>query len=135
MTPRFVIQRLTRRRTERQGDFQRQQRQPAERYRLRFAHAVGDNRTHRVQLFALLWPQRPALNETLRSLLHLRHQLRHAPRVLARDFQRQQRQPAERYRLRFAHAVGDNRTHFNQFVQTWTTACSCLRCCGRSVRR
>jgi hypothetical protein len=29
----FVIQRLTRRRTERQGDFQRQQRQPAERYR------------------------------------------------------------------------------------------------------
>jgi len=37
----------------------------------------------RVQLFALLWPQRPALNETLRSLLHLRHQLRHAPRVLA----------------------------------------------------
>jgi hypothetical protein len=37
----------------------------------------------RVQLFALLWPQRPALNETLRSLLHLRHQLRLSGRVIS----------------------------------------------------
>jgi hypothetical protein len=37
----------------------------------------------RVQLFALLWPGQGALNENLRSLMHLRHQLRHAPRLLA----------------------------------------------------
>lgn len=37
----------------------------------------------RVQLFALLWPTQPALSDMLRQLLHLRHQLRHASRVLA----------------------------------------------------
>ncbi|ORM72351.1 SrfC [Pantoea wallisii] len=37
----------------------------------------------RVQLFALLWPGQAALSESLRTLLHLRHQLRQAPRVLA----------------------------------------------------
>ncbi len=37
----------------------------------------------RVQLFALLWPGQNPLNESLRSLMHLRHQLRHAPRLLA----------------------------------------------------
>lgn len=37
----------------------------------------------RVQLFSLLWPTEPALNDTLRSLLHLRHQLRNSSRVLA----------------------------------------------------
>jgi len=37
----------------------------------------------RVQLFALLWPGQHPLSETLRSLMHLRHQLRHAPRLLA----------------------------------------------------
>lgn len=37
----------------------------------------------RVQLFALLWPNQVALNEQLRSLMHLRHQLRQAPRLLA----------------------------------------------------
>lgn len=37
----------------------------------------------RVQLFSLLWPSQPALNEMLRSLLHLRHQLRNSSRLLA----------------------------------------------------
>ncbi len=37
----------------------------------------------RVQLFALLWPTQPELSEALRALLHLRHQLRSASRVLA----------------------------------------------------
>ncbi|WP_336749172.1 virulence factor SrfC family protein [Pantoea vagans] len=37
----------------------------------------------RVQLFSLLWPAQPALNEMLRTLLHLRHQLRNSSRVLA----------------------------------------------------
>ena len=37
----------------------------------------------RVQLFALLWPGQNPISETLRSLMHLRHQLRHAPRLLA----------------------------------------------------
>ncbi|QGY29030.1 virulence factor SrfC family protein [Pantoea cypripedii] len=37
----------------------------------------------RVQLFALLWPGQAVLSESLRSLMHLCHQLRHAPRVLA----------------------------------------------------
>jgi len=37
----------------------------------------------RVQLYALLWPNQPALSDTLRPLLHLLQQLRHAPRVLA----------------------------------------------------
>ncbi|MDO6406073.1 virulence factor SrfC family protein [Pantoea phytobeneficialis] len=37
----------------------------------------------RVQLFALLWPGQNSLSESLRSLMHLRHQLRHAPRVMA----------------------------------------------------
>ncbi|MDI3416870.1 virulence factor SrfC family protein [Pantoea sp. V106_11] len=37
----------------------------------------------RVQLFSLLWPAEPALNELVRSLLHLRHQLRNSTRVLA----------------------------------------------------
>lgn len=41
------------------------------------------NTDDRVQLFALLWPGQPALSECLRHLLHLRHQLRQAPRVLA----------------------------------------------------
>ncbi|MDL4915064.1 MAG: virulence factor SrfC family protein [Enterobacterales bacterium endosymbiont of Blomia tropicalis] len=36
----------------------------------------------RVQLFSLLWPAEPALNEVLRDLLHLRHQLRNSNRVL-----------------------------------------------------
>ena len=37
----------------------------------------------RVQLFSLLWPAEPALSEMLRTLLHLRHQLRNSSRVLA----------------------------------------------------
>lgn len=37
----------------------------------------------RVQLFSLLWPAKPELNEMLRSLLHLRHQLRNSTRVIA----------------------------------------------------
>ncbi|MDZ7278478.1 virulence factor SrfC family protein [Pantoea eucrina] len=37
----------------------------------------------RVQLFALLWPNQRALSESLRQLMHLRHQLRQAPRLLA----------------------------------------------------
>ena len=37
----------------------------------------------RVQLFALLWPTQPELSDALRALLHLRHQLRSASRVLA----------------------------------------------------
>lgn len=37
----------------------------------------------RVQLFSLLWPNQPALNENLRNLMHLRHQLRQAERLLA----------------------------------------------------
>ena len=37
----------------------------------------------RVQLFSLLWPGQPELNEMLRTLLHLRHQLRNSSRVLA----------------------------------------------------
>lgn len=37
----------------------------------------------RVQLFSLLWPAQPDLNEMLRTLLHLRHQLRNSSRVLA----------------------------------------------------
>jgi hypothetical protein len=36
----------------------------------------------RVQLFSLLWPAEPQLNEWLRGLLHLRHQLRNSSRVL-----------------------------------------------------
>ncbi len=36
-----------------------------------------------MQLFSLLWPAEPALNELVRSLLHLRHQLRNSTRVLA----------------------------------------------------
>ena len=45
--------------------------------------APGLSVDDRVQLFALLWPAQPALSETLRRLLHLRHQLRHASRLLA----------------------------------------------------
>lgn len=37
----------------------------------------------RAQLFGLLWPSQPELTETLRNLLHLRHQLHNASRVLA----------------------------------------------------
>lgn len=37
----------------------------------------------RVQLFSLLWPAQPELSDVLRHLLHLRHQLRNASRVLA----------------------------------------------------
>ena len=37
----------------------------------------------RVQLFSLLWPAEPALSEMLRTLLHLRHQLRNSSRVIA----------------------------------------------------
>lgn len=37
----------------------------------------------RAELFALLWPQQPALTETWRTLVHQRHQLRNCQRLLA----------------------------------------------------